>query len=193
MNISKYPKNTYLKNRQQDCSSIWDSTPWERVDNAMSKVRVRCDWCGTEILRYPSSIGKRVFCSSDCRSKFLSKENNPDGYIKHPHLTEFNEKTNPVRMTDDVKSKLREARLNCGEGKTYTKIYGRHAHRVVAEQKLGRSLLPGEIVHHIDGNKRNNEPENLMIFASQEEHAAWHVREERFFYGTVLGREVMPK
>lgn len=60
-----------------------------------------------------------------------------------------------------------------GEGKTYTKLYGRHEHRVVMEQKLGRPLLPGEIVHHIDHDKKNNHPDNLMVM-TQSEHARLH-------------------
>jgi len=86
----------------------------------------------------------------------------------------LNAELNPMRMTDEVRAKLRDSRLGTGEGKTYTKTYGRHTHRVIAEQILGRPLKPGEVVHHIDRNKRNNDPENLMIFASQAEHAAWH-------------------
>lgn len=77
-------------------------------------------------------------------------------------------------MTFEIRTKLRNSRLGTGEGKSYEKTYGRHTHRVVAEQKLGRSLLKGEIVHHIDEDKRNNDPSNLMIFSSQAEHARWH-------------------
>ena len=36
-------------------------------------------------------------------------------------------------------------------------------HRFIMEQKLGRMLFGGEIVHHIDGNKQNNSPENLIL------------------------------
>jgi len=36
-------------------------------------------------------------------------------------------------------------------------------HRVVAEQKLGRFLRPGEIVHHKNGDGHDNRPENLEI------------------------------
>lgn len=90
-------------------------------------------------------------------------------------MQKMNAELNPTRMTPEVRRKLREARLGTGEGLTYTKIYGKAAHRVVAEQMLGRKLLPGEVVHHLDGNKQNNDPENLYVFASQAEHAEWHM------------------
>lgn len=56
---------------------------------------------------------------------------------------------------------------------TYVKFHGRHEHRVVAERKLGRSLIKGEIVHHIDGNPKNNNPSNLRVI-SQREHVWEH-------------------
>ena len=87
----------------------------------------------------------------------------------------MNRELNPTRMTDEVREKIRNARLGTGEGKSYEKTYGRHTHRIVAEQKLGRSLKKGEIVHHIDGNKRNNNPSNLMVM-TQSEHCALHFR-----------------
>lgn len=45
-------------------------------------------------------------------------------------------------------------------------------HRLVMERELGRYLLPEEVVHHIDGDIRNNAPENLALFASNAEHLA---------------------
>lgn len=36
-------------------------------------------------------------------------------------------------------------------------------HRIVMENKLGRMLRDGEIVHHIDGNQLNNSVENLQL------------------------------
>ena len=38
-----------------------------------------------------------------------------------------------------------------------------YEHRLILARKLGRSLRSEETVHHIDGNRRNNSPENLQL------------------------------
>ncbi len=45
-------------------------------------------------------------------------------------------------------------------------------HRLVMEKVLGRYLEPSEVVHHIDGNRAHNAPENLEVHASNAEHLA---------------------
>lgn len=55
----------------------------------------------------------------------------------------------------------------------YIKRDGRHEHRVVAEEKLGRPLAAGEIVHHIDGDPHNNHPDNLQVM-TQSDHIRTH-------------------
>jgi len=52
-------------------------------------------------------------------------------------------------------------------------------HRLVMEKKIGRYLNPGETVHHLDGNKLNNAPDNLNLFPSTADHSAYHRKLER--------------
>lgn len=52
----------------------------------------------------------------------------------------------------------------------YLRVGRKYVHRLVAEQKLGRPLLPGETVHHIDGDKLNNDPSNIAVLTSHSEH-----------------------
>lgn len=120
----------------------------------------KCDECGIQVKFPPSQFNrsKNHFCSRQCHMAFMNRE------------------LNPIRMTPEVREKLRKVRIGSGEGKTYTKTYGVHTHRVVAEQILGRPLKKGEVVHHIDGDKRNNDPSNLMVFENQSEHATWHAK-----------------
>lgn len=43
-------------------------------------------------------------------------------------------------------------------------------HRLAMEKKLGRYLDPKEVVHHIDSDRLNNDPENLIVFGSNAQH-----------------------
>lgn len=63
--------------------------------------------------------------------------------------------------------------LRKAKATSYLKLHGRHEHRRVAESMLGRPLKRGEIVHHKDGDKHNNSPENLEVM-TQSEHIKAH-------------------
>ena len=52
-------------------------------------------------------------------------------------------------------------------------------HRKVAQDLIGRALLPNEVVHHIDGDKLNNSPKNLFICSTMNEHREIHNGLER--------------
>lgn len=69
--------------------------------------------------------------------------------------------------------RLAQPTLGLVQRQTYKKLLGRHEHRRVAEQILGRPLATNEIVHHKDGNKHNNSPDNLEVM-TQSEHMKEH-------------------
>lgn len=64
------------------------------------------------------------------------------------------------------------------EGYVYT-------HMLVAEEKLGRKLKKGEVVHHVDENKLNNDCDNLIVFKSNADHVAYHQGAEIYLDGDV--------
>jgi hypothetical protein len=51
-------------------------------------------------------------------------------------------------------------------------------HRLVAERALGRALPAKAMVHHVDGDRANNAPGNLVICPSQAYHSLLHQRQD---------------
>ncbi|SDH25414.1 HNH endonuclease [Nitrosomonas sp. Nm132] len=57
----------------------------------------------------------------------------------------------------------------------------RYEHVLIAEKAIGRKLRKGEVVHHIDCDKTNNNPSNLMICTTGY-HMQLHARMRRHPY-----------
>lgn len=132
----------------------------------MKQTMVRCDWCGVRFEKLTCELYSHNFCS---REHF---------YLWNgQRMRKYNQCVNAMNKPGGItESRIKRGNLlrGRGEGKTYTKRLGKHEHRLVAEEKLGRPLRKGEVVHHIDGDYKNNDPNNLMILPSQREHVKLH-------------------
>lgn len=129
-------------------------------------IEVQCEYCGKILLRKQSAIHAHVFCCREHSKQYLSNK-----------MKRMNQELNSTRMIPETREKIRFSRLakNTGNEYSYPKYYGKHEHRIIAEKILGRKLKQGEIVHHIDGNPRNNSIENIEVLDSQSVHASLHL------------------
>ncbi len=53
-----------------------------------------------------------------------------------------------------------------------------YEHRLVMENIINRKLSPNEHVHHINGNKMDNNPSNLEVLTNKEHSAKHHPKKE---------------
>ena len=56
----------------------------------------------------------------------------------------------------------------------YKTTNGNWLHKVVAEENLGRKLNRGEIVHHINLDKLDNNPSNIYVCKNNGSHLSLH-------------------
>jgi len=142
----------------------------------------KCRYCGTQLVRKMWQGGKRKryesykrmkarqYCGNVCRSLQLSIDSRGENnYFYGKHLKPWNYKKEIHWRTKQTNGYVRIIMRN-EDGKNYY----RYEHCMVAEDKMGRELRHKEVVHHIDGDKSNNNPDNLMVFPSNGEHIKFH-------------------
>jgi hypothetical protein len=69
-----------------------------------------------------------------------------------------------------IESRSGYVRVFCDEEGRPRYIY---EHVLVAEKKIGRRIVPGEVVHHLNCDRTDNRPENLRV-VSRAEHVRLH-------------------
>lgn len=135
---------------------------WDRArlkvfkDRKFTVATVTCV-CGLEReLRIAhSSLDSGSGLCTSCASAYSA-------YLEHKNAS-------PQRVFDGHYWKVRVARGEFGERMASFRSLSPFAlgwvpeHRLVMARKLGRELSSGEHVHHIDGDKENNDPANLLL------------------------------
>jgi hypothetical protein len=63
-------------------------------------------------------------------------------------------------------------------------------HRILVENFIGRRLNSQEVIHHINGNKKDNRIENLMLFPNQKEHKAFENKIKQFGVTNPISKQI---
>jgi hypothetical protein len=117
------------------------------------KIDKKCLQCGKRFAVYPSQ--DKSFCSTKCYGLSIKGDSHPrwnGGVI-------------------DVKGYLYEFRPAHPRATNRGYVL---QHRLVMEMRLGRFLRDHEVVHHINGDTKDNRRENLVVCKSPGKHSAEH-------------------
>lgn len=135
-----------------------------RPDRKTGKF-IKCKVCNKQFYCKHCHIGKKKYCSPKCRVKSMR------GYIP------WNKGKKYPQFSRENSSKWKGGkRFNRGYIQIYKpehpfSCYGYVLeHRLVIEKQIGRYLNPFEHCHHLNKNKDDNRPENLMTFISNSTH-----------------------
>ena len=133
---------------QRFCTRSCQKTHWP------TKVEIACEQCQRTFLydrraAHADREKLRRFCSHACKHAHWKAHGKPQPGPQGKRIT--------VNGYVDVSCPDHPV----VQGKPYKRVY---EHRLVMEKFLGRYLHPWETVHHKNGNKQDNRPENLEMW-----------------------------
>jgi hypothetical protein len=117
----------------------------ECLTKAQTKTITKiCEHCGTEFSGVPWHISRRKYCSTKCTADANAV---PEGAPRGSFIDKYGYKLITARRHD--------------------KGYQQPEHRAVMERMLGRKLEKHETVHHKNGIRHDNRPENLELWSGR--------------------------
>lgn len=152
------------------------------LQNSYYRIHVECDSCKTDywisFQNYNSSQKKRKFdgkticrkCDAGERFKKLRKGQDP--WNKGITFVQPKDRKRKGYISSDGYPVIYDYRY-CGR-KSFSGYVKEHIRNM--EDHLGRRLTKEEVVHHIDGNKKNALIENLYLCKNRQEHRNLHVQ-----------------
>jgi hypothetical protein len=159
---------------------VVDGTPLEKMPPKSSKdVLLRCDSCGKE-----NTTSYLNYTRAQERNKSKGKT-----YCRKCAINRSEAfKNRPVR-TGEMASRWGGGQKTLKDGSVMVRREGNkypYVHRYVdvMEKLLGRRLLPTEHVHHINGDRSNDDPSNLVVMDASA-HQLAHRDLERIGYELV--------
>lgn len=184
----------------QSCRSAWFART-RMPTKPRRGVTLPCEACGKGVYRSEGEVTKR-FCSVRCKNEHMARNQivstcqvcgsefrrSPSvaNYTKLLYCSKPCEGRGRMRRALDREHNGRPALLDI---KGYVRIFEpdhpnamnggwMFEHRWVMEQQLGRHLTQSEHVHHVNGVKDDNRPENLEVLGHAE-HSRLTQRERK--------------
>jgi len=156
------------------------------------KVVLVCDSCGSETTTNVANYFKcrrndgKTYCRV-CTCKTTAK--NRIGVPRKPRLkmSPYDMKRSSYVSFDGYRVIFDPDYYNdYGSFKGYVK-----EHKAVIEKHIGRKLIKGEIIHHINLDKLNNSLENLILCVNEKQHKKYHNQLDKIVANMIQNGEIV--